>query len=55
MVERGERLGLDVEGKLLAVGVETSAVTGSVEILDKCMKSSVHLIRNQLSGTFQTQ
>jgi len=33
MVEIGEWLELDVEGMLLAIGVETSAVTGSVGIL----------------------
>ena len=38
MVEIEERLGLDVEERLLAIGVETSAVTGSVETLDKFMK-----------------
>ena len=38
MVEIGERLESDVEGMLLAIGVEMSAVTDSVEILDKFMK-----------------
>ena len=41
MVEIGEMLGLDVEEMLLAIGVETSAVTGSVEILDKFIKLDV--------------
>ena len=41
MVEIGEWLGLDVEEMLLAVGVETTAVTGSVGILEKYMKLDV--------------
>ena len=40
MVEIGEWLELDVEGMLLAIGVETSAVTGSVGILEKYDKSA---------------
>ena len=41
MVEIGEWLELDVEEMLLAIGVETSAVTGSVGILEKYMKLNV--------------
>ena len=41
MVEIGEWLGLHVEETLLVIGVETSAVTGSVGILEKFMKLDV--------------
>ena len=48
MVETGRRLELDEEETLLALGVETSAGTGSVENLEIYLEHSVAM-RYELS------